>query len=91
MMFGRAPPRRVAAAGGRAWGGLGRSLAVELGTYIRMPGAATEDDRGDEGDRQQQDGEEGSGHEICIDGPLRDLRSPRVRLTAAPRRQEIAT
>jgi hypothetical protein len=39
-----------------------------------MAGAATEDDRGDEGDRQQQDGQQGSGHEICIDGRWRDLR-----------------
>jgi len=40
-----------------------------------MSGAATEDDRGDEGDRQQQDGDEGSGHEICIDRARRDLRA----------------
>src|SRR5450432_2554460 len=39
-----------------------------------MSGATSEDDRGDEGDRQQQDGDEGSGHEISIDGALRDLR-----------------
>jgi hypothetical protein len=38
-----------------------------------MAGATTEDDRGDERDRQQQYGKEGSGHEIRIDGPRRDL------------------
>jgi uncharacterized tellurite resistance protein B-like protein len=42
-----------------------------------MASAATEDDRGDERNRQQQEGEQGSGHEICIDGPRRDLRGPR--------------
>jgi hypothetical protein len=40
-----------------------------------MTGAATEDDRGDERDRQQEDGDEGSGHEICIDGAGWDLRA----------------
>ena len=56
-----------------------------------MPGATTEDDRGDERDRQQQDGNEGSGHEFCIDGPVRDLRATAACLTAEPGRQEIAT
>jgi hypothetical protein len=55
-----------------------------------MSGSATEDDRGDERDRQQQDGEEGSGHEICIDRVRQDLRAA-GRLTAEARRQEIAT
>jgi hypothetical protein len=62
-----------------------------LGTYVRMPGATNEDDRGDEGDRQQQHGDEGSGHEICIVRPARDLRVSRARLTAEPGRLEIAT
>ena len=56
-----------------------------------MPGATTEDDRGDERDRQQQHGNEGSGHEICIDGLRRDLSGGRAGLTAEPSRQEIAT
>jgi uncharacterized tellurite resistance protein B-like protein len=39
-----------------------------------VAGASAEDDRGDEGDRQEQHGDEGSGHEISIDGRAGDLR-----------------